>query len=344
MPELRLGVIGCGRVVEVFHLPALRRSALWSIRAISDTSQDRLDAVRAQAPQASLWLDPEQMLVREPLEAVLVATPPDEHLRWVRAVLSANLHVLVEKPGGMSAEQSREMARAAEGRVAWAGFNRRFMRPYRELRAALAGVPNAELREANSHISFSISEWRPVSGYLGDEMRGGSVRHDVLAHQADLLPWIFDDPVVEASSDRWEDSAGQSGVIAFHLALRSGRVVGGTAAHGRTYQERLLVSTPDSVWLALPTGLTSSHRLSPRSVTHLGAAKAWLDRKWIRLRLKSDPMRNSFVGEWEAFGDQILGRTPDISGVSLDSLARLHETLEALRRSADSGRPVRISA
>ena len=51
--RLRLGVVGCGRVFERYHLPALRRSRDWEIAAVCDRLPERLDRARGACPGAT---------------------------------------------------------------------------------------------------------------------------------------------------------------------------------------------------------------------------------------------------------------------------------------------------
>ena len=72
---LRVGVIGCGLIAQVMHLPYLRElSDRFSLEAICDLSPSVLAAVgeRFAVPKrVTRW----QELLELPLDAVLIATP-----------------------------------------------------------------------------------------------------------------------------------------------------------------------------------------------------------------------------------------------------------------------------
>ena len=109
---LRIGVIGCGLVAQVMHLPYLRElSARFSLDAICDLSPAVLSEVgnRFAVPTRVVrW----QELLETPLDAVLIATP-GSHAEPAIAAAQAGLHVFVEKPMCFSPADGRAMIEAA---------------------------------------------------------------------------------------------------------------------------------------------------------------------------------------------------------------------------------------
>jgi predicted dehydrogenase len=108
---LRVGVIGCGLVAQVMHLPYLRElSDRFSLEAICDLSPAVLSAVgeRFAVPiRVVHWQD----LLETPLDAVVIATP-GSHAQQAVAAARAGLHVLVEKPMCFSPVEGRAMIEA----------------------------------------------------------------------------------------------------------------------------------------------------------------------------------------------------------------------------------------
>ena len=109
---LRIGVIGCGLVAQVMHLPYLRElSDRFSLDAICDLSPAVLSAVgeRFAVPTRVVrW----QELIETPLDAVVIATP-GSHAQQAIAAARAGLHVFVEKPMCFSPAEGRAMIDAA---------------------------------------------------------------------------------------------------------------------------------------------------------------------------------------------------------------------------------------
>jgi predicted dehydrogenase len=100
-PPIRLGVIGCGQVVEQSHVPALLESPGIVTVAVADVSRHRGQTV-AEALSArsrpSIYSDHRAMLEYEDMTLVLLATPPGVRREQALDVASSHRHILCEKP------------------------------------------------------------------------------------------------------------------------------------------------------------------------------------------------------------------------------------------------------
>ena len=76
-PALRLGLIGCGRIAQVAHLPAIAKSADVRLVAVSDPSTVLADAVARRYGVASYTRTGD--LLQAGLDAVLIAVPDRFH-------------------------------------------------------------------------------------------------------------------------------------------------------------------------------------------------------------------------------------------------------------------------
>jgi len=119
---LRLGIVGCGKVVERGHLPALSGMKDFRLTAVADPVLVRPGLVAGVPGYPGLA----DMLESERLDAVLVCTPPELHLEHAQACAAAGIQALVEKPPGGNAEDARTLAALRPEPAI--GFNRRFAR------------------------------------------------------------------------------------------------------------------------------------------------------------------------------------------------------------------------
>ena len=111
---LRLGVIGCGRIAQVAHLPALAKAETIALSGVSDRSPSLAKGVGARYGVPS-FTDVSDLLAQD-IEAVLIAVPDRFHLPVGTEALTAGKHVLLEKPAASTSEQAAELARLAAGR------------------------------------------------------------------------------------------------------------------------------------------------------------------------------------------------------------------------------------
>jgi len=112
--QTRVGVVGCGLIAQVMHLPYLAQlSDRFQIAALCDISAEVLAAC-AQRYGVTRTFTRWEDLLEEPLDAVLVLTP-GSHAPVAIAAAEAGLHVFCEKPLCFSVSEGREMLAAAEG-------------------------------------------------------------------------------------------------------------------------------------------------------------------------------------------------------------------------------------
>lgn len=204
---LRLGIIGAGAVVQVAHLPVLRRMRGIDLRAICDTDVPKARALAQRSGILAVYDDIEDLLGHEELDALLIATPNHLHEPHIQAALSAGLHVLVEKPLALSSASAQKIARAAErrDRVVMVGMTHRY-RP--DVQAVRSFVQAGELGAIDS-VRASWHLARPARAPLGWRQRrneaGGGAMLDLGLTMLDLCLWLSGNPAparVSASLSR----------------------------------------------------------------------------------------------------------------------------------------------
>lgn len=119
---MRLGLVGCGRIVERGYLPAAR--GLDGIEVVAVADPDRSRAARA-AGGAVVFADAGEMIAGEGIDAVVVAVPAQAHLEVAATAADAGLPCLVEKPP--APDLAGAVALAALAPAPSIGFNRRFL-------------------------------------------------------------------------------------------------------------------------------------------------------------------------------------------------------------------------
>ena len=136
--RLAVGIVGCGLVAQVMHLPYLEELAdRFEVRALCDISPAVLASAAERFPRARTFTDWRD-LVAEPLDAVLVLTPGSHALVAVAAA-QAGRHVFVEKPMCLSVDEGTEMVEAAESAdvALMVGYMKRFDPAYERLSEVL---------------------------------------------------------------------------------------------------------------------------------------------------------------------------------------------------------------
>ena len=109
--KIRVGVVGCGLVAQIAHLPYLQElSHLFEISALCDLSPSLVDQLCQRYNVPGRYLDYRKLLEHD-LDAVFVLTR--DHAPVALAAAERGKHVLVEKPMCFNLEQADEMIRCA---------------------------------------------------------------------------------------------------------------------------------------------------------------------------------------------------------------------------------------
>jgi predicted dehydrogenase len=136
--RIRVGVVGCGLIAQVMHLPHLRELRdRFSVTALCDLSEQALDFAAAMFPEAARlrrWQD----VVDAKVDAVLVLVP-GSHAPIAIAAAEAGLHVFAEKPMCIAPAEGEAMIAAAQrsGATLMVGYMKRYDPAYEALAAEL---------------------------------------------------------------------------------------------------------------------------------------------------------------------------------------------------------------
>ena len=110
---LPIGLIGCGGITQS-HLAAYR-AAGFRVTALSSRSRDRAEARRAEFfPEAEIYADWRELLAREDVRVVDIATQTAVRAPIVEAALRAGKHVLSQKPFALDLETGERLVRLAD--------------------------------------------------------------------------------------------------------------------------------------------------------------------------------------------------------------------------------------
>lgn len=127
---VRMGVIGCGEIAQIMHLPYLQELPQFEITALCDVSPIVVDAIGERFPSADRYTDYRDLLAEGTVDAVAVCTP--DHATVAQESAEHGKHLFVEKPLAFSgAEAELVIDAAAANRVMlMVGYMKRFDTAY----------------------------------------------------------------------------------------------------------------------------------------------------------------------------------------------------------------------
>jgi len=189
--KIKLGIVGFGRVVEVIHLPLLKKFPLIEVCGVFDITPQRLSLAARRGFATYSRLD--EMLAAD-LDAVLIATPHASHADLAGKFLQAGKHVLLEKPVTVTGAEALALqsTAAAHGKLVSVFHNRRYDRDFKLVRQAidegvLGNVSFVERRHQmfGSGASFGVKSFRPT--WREERAYGGGALLDWGVHLLDQL-------------------------------------------------------------------------------------------------------------------------------------------------------------
>jgi myo-inositol 2-dehydrogenase/D-chiro-inositol 1-dehydrogenase len=125
---LRLGIIGCGRIAQMRHLPNLQKIKGVEVVALADSNPEALATVAGQYKVLRCFADHRALLDDKNVDAVLVCTPPASHFNHARNVLDSGRHLYVESPLAISVSDCESLTELGKlsGKIATVGMNLRY--------------------------------------------------------------------------------------------------------------------------------------------------------------------------------------------------------------------------
>ena len=192
-----IAVIGCGRIAQNAHFPALAKVEGLRVKYACDLLIEKAEAMKEKYEMVENAITDYQIALADPeVEAVFVLTPNFAHYTVTMDALRADKHVFCEKPVTVNYALSKEMADEANkrGKILNIGVCNRYHKSVEMLR---------EMNERGEfgniyHVYCSFRAHRSIPGLGGafttKAESGGGVLIDWGIHYFDLILYILGSP------------------------------------------------------------------------------------------------------------------------------------------------------
>ncbi|MBR2635376.1 MAG: Gfo/Idh/MocA family oxidoreductase [Clostridia bacterium] len=189
-----IAVIGCGRIANNAHFPALSQIEEVRIKYACDVLIEKANAAKEKFPAIENVIDDYHIALNDPeVDACFVLTPNHSHYTITMDALKAGKHVMCEKPITVNYPLSLEMAEEAEkqGKILNIGVCNR----YNKSVEMLADMNRRGEFGNIYHIYCSFRKFRCIPGLGGafttKAESGGGVLIDWGIHFLDLILYIL---------------------------------------------------------------------------------------------------------------------------------------------------------
>ena len=201
---IRVGIIGCGKIAQLRHLPEYAANPNAQVVAYYDKNMARAEEMAAK--YGGKVYDSFYQLIDEPdIDAVSICVENRSHAEICTAALYAGKHVLCEKPMAVTLAECESMVAAAErnGKHLMIGHNMRFDPVHRKARKLLESGIIGDVITFRSVFGNSGPEgWSPDrDAWFFDKNKAAmGALSDMGIHKVDLVQYLLGQKVIETTA------------------------------------------------------------------------------------------------------------------------------------------------
>lgn len=201
----RIGIIGCGKIAQVRHIPEYLANGKAKICAVYDINQERAKEIASALNAVSY--ESVDALLSSGLDAVSVCTSNDSHAEIAVKALDRGLHVLCEKPMAVTLEGAEKMVEAARknGRILMIGQNQRLNGTHQRAHELIRKGEIGKVISFETVFAHSGPEtWSVDPGkntwFFDKKKAVMGAMADLGIHKTDLIRFLLDDDIASVDA------------------------------------------------------------------------------------------------------------------------------------------------
>jgi predicted dehydrogenase len=114
MSKLKVGIVGCGLIAKLRHIPAYKKMKNVEIRAVCDLNEEIAKSTAEKFKIDQFYTDTSEMFSKEELDIVDICVPPQIHAPIAIEAMGAGSNVIMEKPMALSVKDCDNMIDVAK--------------------------------------------------------------------------------------------------------------------------------------------------------------------------------------------------------------------------------------
>lgn len=328
-----IGLVGAGAIAQIAHLPVLSKMKGVRVVAICDNDGAKARALAERFDVPNVVTDIEDLLEIDEVEALLITTPNHLHEPHILSALQAKRHVMCERPLALTSRGVERILSAAQkvGCYALVANNHRFRVDVQALAGFLRG---GELGRLTGIRAGTYQPRRTVDGWRHrrNEAGGGAFLEHGLP-LLDLALWLADFPEPERVSAHMDRGRGAN-TVEDSMLVQLEVAQGLTMSFDVTWN---YVGLEQRWWFQLLAARGSASLGPLRVVKELNGRPQLVSPTGAAAR------ESAFVQSYRAELAHFLAIVrKDIEYDPPTDQIRVHKLVEAIYRSADDGKEVRL--
>jgi predicted dehydrogenase len=334
-PPLRVGILSTANIARAF-VKGVQPSS--TVRVVAVASRDAAKAKRFAAEVGVPGIhDSYEALLADPgIDAIYNPLPNSLHAEWSIRAVEAGKHVLCEKPLAASASEARAMFEAAKYNSVHLveGYPYRAQPQTLKLRELLDGGAVGRVQLIQASFGFTLKDGPNIR--LDPSLAGGALM-DVGSYPVSLARMVAKEgPSRVSALAKWTDSGVDRTLVAT-IEFPSGLLAQVSCSFDTAVHRQALIAGTEGI---LQTTFYNNPSPTAPPILHLQRGKGWD----ATVEILEVPTTNGFLGEAESFERLVRQGREQWTGATPEESLDIMLTLEALLRSARSGKPVDIDA
>ncbi len=193
MAKVGIGVIGLGRMGQVYAYHTANQIADAALIAVADPRQEVTEQFASQFPTVQTYADYHDLLADPRIQGVIIATPTHTHRDLVIEAAQAGKAIFCEKPTALTLQATDDMIAATQQAnvLFQVGFMRRFDTAYAE---AKRKIDEGVIGQPVTIRSIGRDPHRTSLEFANPAVSGGLIV-DMAIHDFDVLRWLMADEI-----------------------------------------------------------------------------------------------------------------------------------------------------
>lgn len=185
---MEVGIVGCGRIATLVHLPCLQKIKDCEIVAVADINQQHLKETMEKFGVNEAYTSHKDMLEKADIDAVVICTPPEHHFQIALDSIQCGKHVLCEKPLATTVKEALTIKKTIQEKqkeirhslVFMPAHNFVFTPCFTEAQKLICNDEIGEIRKIHGRTTSNLRFYKPKTDFRV-QAKGG-VTEDQLPH------------------------------------------------------------------------------------------------------------------------------------------------------------------
>lgn len=191
---IKIGIVGCGWIVENGHIPALIKNEKYTVLSLFDINYDKVTSLGEKFDIEKNYYSFDEFC-NSGIEAAIVATPNYTHFEYTKKLIKCGIHVLCEKPVVINVQEINQLKSVLqENKVIYLpGFVNRWREDIQTILKIVESKKIGDIIKIEAGWIRKNGVPKPGTWFTNKELSGGGVLIDLGTHILDICLMIIGD-------------------------------------------------------------------------------------------------------------------------------------------------------